>query len=574
MSRIALEEQLESYFINYVEARPDKYEIHPRVYDWQEDTRHQRASLARLYGLFGGVFAALFIIALCNSVTFILLRTSGRGQEILIRISMGATRRQLFQQFLAEGMFLVFLSFLFGVLTMTGLIEGLKTFLPNLLPVSAHSVYNLATVLLMLGMSGILLLLFAILPVIWTRRLELGEITRAGRGVSRKLRALPLLGGAQVAITAILVVFAFLFIYSANRVKNLDPGYRTNKTLVFFYDFRLRDLDVNGGNNLRREIETVVEAMPQIERASTGALNFLRFQQTISFLNEGETRQDQKGGNKTACVFMVGPGFLEVMGIPLLRGRGFEESDRPESKRVVLVSETLANQYFPEDDVLGERIHLMRENRPLNEIVGVFRDIHVSPEKSTYPVIFVSMYQHDYTHGTVTAQVRGDVETARHDLLKKLDTAFPSLGIDRVRSGRELIGRSTRGLQSGALLVSAAGVNALFLSLAGLLVVFSFGALLRRKDFAIRLAVGATPFQVFRNAFCRFEMVSLVGLVLGILIALCLTPLVEDSLIRVDPRDPRVFMIALLLVFFSCSVIALGVAWRTLYINPAQELQG
>jgi len=422
--------------------------------------------------------------------------------------------------------------------------------------------------------SLILILVIAVVPILWMRHQHLGNISRSGRGASRKNPLLGILASLQVAISTILVIFSFLFVRAAVNVANLDPGYETDGLLTFTFGFRHMGWPIDRNPVFRRQLNEDLEALPEIDMAATGLLNFLQMTGTLNMLYEDEVLENIKSEHKLVRNFFIGPGFLNVMNIPLLKGREIMYTDQLDREIVVLVNQEFMDRYFPdEEDALNVRFRCYDQNSDLLKVVGIIPNFCITPDIQEYPVLLYSFNQHTYPGGSITAHVNGPVEKAKLAVEALLSDKYGFLGVPHVNIAEDLIRANTADLRSGAILVSVSGIMAMILSIGGLFIVFSYSAVLRQCDFAIRMALGASPRQITFLAFRRFGTICLSGLVIGLLTAYFLTPLSRESLSTVSPHDPMAYGLAAFVIISSVTSISLAVSLRFLHLNPATELQ-
>jgi len=317
-----------------------------------------------------------------------------------------------------------------------------------------------------------------------------------------------------------------------------------------------------------------LEALPEISIAARGRMNCLEEIRPVPIQFEEEIRDDLNDGDvKLVGRYMVGPGFLDVVGIPLLKGRDFEYGDGLDTDPVVLVNQALLETYFSNEDPLTVRFHAYRSSNPLSTVIGVVPDILVTPEIRSYPVIFMNSNQRSMTSCEITARATVSEGLAKRAVEKMLNEKYGFLVIYRVSTYSELIADSTARLHSSAIMVTTAGLMALVMSIGGLFVVFSYSAVLYQHDFSIRMALGASPRHIVLLAFRRFGTICLAGLLVGIGCALFLTPLTRESLSTLPPRDPLTYAISILLVLITVTLISLTVSLRFLRLEPARELQ-
>ena len=565
--RNVLQSRLEAYWVGYLSRNPEAHPFTPNTYNWRANMFNRRGDLLQLLRLYGAVVGALFFIAIANAIILILLRTAWRASEILTKISLGAARSHLLRDFAIEGALICVLALGVAASVCWGLLWAAATFLPDVVPSYGLHTWGTPMWVFLVVTFALQCLLFTAVPTMWIRGMNPADITREGRGTTRRIRALPVLAVVQVAVTTILVVISVHFVLSSHRIANFDPGYRTDGIVTFTYGLRHLNLESEERGAVNRSIESAVEGLPEVEAVARGWLGYLGQPATGDVYFEEDLAEGGILPVNNVYRIRAGPGFLALIGIPVLKGRDFDFADGESNELVAMVTQSFADQYYPGEDPVGKRFRILGQDRPFTTIVGVAADFHTFPFDDQPPVII-----HYAWGGMVVAKVLGSMDSARRSVDRMLADQFGHVGIPPVSSVEDLIYENTKDTHVAARIVTMIAGLAVLLSLFGLYVVFSFSTTLLRRDYAIRMALGATTRQIAGFAGVRFAAICVLGLVIGVVATILISPYVGVVLGKEMPNEPIGYALALLLVALFGATVSVTSALRTRRIDPATEL--
>jgi len=538
----------------------------------REEFSYQTKLLMAVTGL-------LLLIVCANVASLLLVRGSARRKEIAIRLCIGAARARLVRQFLTESLLLAFAGGALGLLISLWAKDLLATFytigyssLQRYYDLSLSSrglIYALALTLF----TG---LLFGLLPAVQSTRQDLVRALK-DEGISssprqNRLRSALVVG--QLALSLSLLVVAGLLVRSESHVRggeNFDPQH------VAALRLRPALLNYNAekAQVFTREVVSRLEAVPGVQSVSLAKGQGLAWQSGGSVRVRLPEDAPQPLEDQLRVEYHeVAPRFCETLKIPVLRGREFNDGDRPGGARVAVINETLARRLWPEVDALERTLIL--DDKPYR-VVGVSKDAHlVSAIESQVPFLYLPYWQNNIrpqVDSRFLVRVAGDPQK----MLPVLRRAVVAVDPDVPISEDVPLTQQVNAVYMPVLLTSAvltyAGLLALFLSMLGLYGVLAFTVGQRTREIGIRMALGAERLDVLRLIVTQGLRLALAGVGIGLLASFFATRLVKSLLYGVSATDPMTFaLIAGLLL-----VVALLACWlparRATRVDPMIALR-
>ncbi len=524
-------------------------------------------------------FGLILMIGCANVANLLLARAVSRQREIGVRLSLGASRPRIVRQLLTESLLLALAAAALGYVVSRVVIEAtIQAVMTTMAPELVETV-NLAApaadwrvALFLLGGAVISTVFFGLAPALQATRLELvrtirGEMMRD----ARPSRARNVLIGIQVTASALLLICSAVFLRSALDASTVDPGMRTSDTVIVEVNDRVRDAIVQA-----------VETEPSIAAVSASWPDTLSPPRAA--LAESEHTKS------TVAYRFASPEFFSVLGIDILRGRGFTHSERTANAAVVIVAESVARRLWPGNDAVGKILQLepnpdpatRRENEPLLStraftVVGVARDVRglrMAPYKEADVYLPTDARE---TRTTLTVRVHGDPDVARPAILERLTAIDPNMG--QVITMKTVARIETYFLQVAFWLTLVLGGLALVLTLSGLFSVLSYLVEQRTKEIGVRMALGATAPAVGGLVLSQLLGPVGVGLVAGCGLAAALGILLMSSPAAaqigeiVHVFDPVAYAAGLALIVAACAPAALIPALRAARIEPSRSLR-
>jgi predicted permease len=501
-----------------------------------------------------GVVGLVLLIACANVANLLLARATARQREIAIRLSQGARRGRLVRQLMTESLLLALLGGGGGLLLMAWASHALLVFLPSLpFPV---------TVALDLGIDGRVLafalaitlatgLLFGLAPALQSSRPRLvaalkGEAAAAGLGGRRHGMGLRgTLVAGQVALSLLALVAAGLFLRSLAAASRMDPGYDTAHLLSFSFDVGLYGLDQGRGEQLFRAVREQAGALPGVAGVALAQAAPLQGSVLRSVFLEGTEAPGGGGAGGSNGLLVqvnsVDPSFFRTVGVPIVEGRGFAESDRAGSAGVAVVNRTMAEKFWPHHSALGKRFHF--HGKPAVEVVGVARDAkYNSVSEDPQPYVYQPLAQSYTTAVTLVARTAGDPLAALPAIERQVRALAPGMPLVGAGTLAQQLVASLWAPRFAASMLALFGALALGLATVGIYGVMSFSVAQRSRDIGIRMALGARRGAVLGMVLRQGMTLVALGLAAGVALALAASRLAANLLIGISPTDPVAFL--------------------------------
>ena len=535
-----------------------------------------------LYILSGAVGCVL-LIASANMANLLLARATVRSKEIALRSALGASRGRIIRQLLLESVVLAAVGGFFGLLVAAWGTDVLVSLVPQNIPRIAEIRLDGAVLGFTLLVSLATGVLFGLAPAFQASRLDLrSSLNEGGRGTGAGSARHRLRNGlvvAEVALALLLLTGAGLLLQSFARLSRVDPGIRTER--LFTASITLPDPAYPRAENVAQFFNTLLprlNAIPGVQSASSiFPLPLSGSNVTTSF--DIEERPMPEGQQPDSPARVIGLDYFKTMGIPLIRGRLFDESDQRTSKQVVIVNQKFADKFFPGQEVIGKRIKpgwsVEKDEPQMREVIGVVGNVkHASLRREETPEMYLSGNQ--LPIGVASLVVRtatsdpASITAAVRAELARTDANVP---LTKVRIFEDYVARSLARPRFNALLLSIFAGVALLLTAIGIYGVMAYSVAQRRHEIGVRIALGAQKLDVLRLVVGGGMKLTAAGVVIGLGAAFALTRLLETLLFGVKPFD--VFTLGS--VAFLLSLIALLACWvparRAAAVNPIIALR-
>jgi putative ABC transport system permease protein len=449
------------------------------------------------------------------------------------------------------------------------------------IPRATHVSLDWRVLLYTFGISVFTGVLFGLAPAFHSSRTGLSETLKEGRGAGAGASKNRLRAGlvvSEVAIAVVLLVGAGLLIKSLWRLHTVNPGLDPSNILTF--NVALPEVKYPSEkqalffNNLKKQLESV----PGVQSVSSVyplPLSGDRF--SISFEIDG--RPVAKKDQPSADFFNVDPGYFRTMGIPLLKGRDFEDRDQHKSPQVIIVSETFVRQNFPGEDVIGKRIKpgistFEDEETPWREIVGVVGDVkNRALNTEPRPVYYVPQAQLPFNQMVMVLKTNGDPHSFVKAATKEVGTLDGDLAVFGVKTMEEYISRSVSTPRFNTTLLSIFAAVALVLTVVGLYGVMSYAVAQRTNEIGIRLALGAQTKDVLSLIIGQGLRLVLIGIAGGLLGAFALMNLMSSLLFGVTAKDPMTFIVVSVVLAVIALLACYVPARRATRVDPLEALR-
>ena len=509
----------------------------------QGDTVMRRQYEKALY-LLMGVAGFVLLIACANLASLLAAKAATRQREIAIRLAMGSSRARLIQQLLTESLWLAMAGGVAGIFVAIAMVKGLLAFLPENPTGYAISAFPNATVLwFAFGVSLITGVFFGLAPALQAAHPDITGVLKAqaasvtGGGTTVLFRKV--LVATQIGLSLILLIGASLFIRSLAKLRSLNPGFQTHNVLQFEVGLDSIGYDLPRAHTFYRQLESRLRHLPGVQAAAVAdnpVLNRSDWENSITIA--GRVNQP---GEKASYINAVSPGYFGTLGIHLLAGRGFRESDTAKMPKVVVVNESFARHYFGEKSAVGRRIGRGSDpGTPTDlEIVGVVNDTDYDDlvEKAPRQVFLCAAQNYEF-NTTVYLNAKGDAQNVLRSARRMVHEMEPKAPILEMKTMDDQLEESLVTERMITSLSTGFSLLATALSILGLYGVMAYMVTQRAREIGIRMALGALPGGVIWLVMREVVVLVAVGVLAAVPLALGLGRFVRSELYGVQPADP------------------------------------
>jgi predicted permease len=525
-----------------------------------------------------GAVGLVLLIACANVASLMLARATGRAKEIAIRSALGAGRGALIRQLLAESLILAGCGAALGILLARGGVAWLvKMDSGNNLPGFQPIRVNLEVLAFTLSVSVLAGIAFGLAPALRFSRPNLNSVLRDSgwgtTGGAQRHRTRSLLVAAQMAFSIVLLIGAALLVESFRNLQNVNPGFNPHQTLTMNVSLPpARYPDGAHRSQFFREVVQRLAALPGVRSANASVSLPLGFRILSPVLADGQAMVPI--GQRPLAVWNgVTPGYFRTFGVPLLRGRDFTWADDEKAPRVIVVSQSLASRFWPNENPLGKHLTFTRFQVPF-EIVGVAGNTRNNGLQSDPGMVLFTSYA-QWTFPAMALSLRTQRDPRQ---LAKIGPA-QVLAVDRdqpvttVRTVDELMGTALSQPRQTMYLIAGFAIVSLLLAVTGLYGAIAYSVAQRTVEIGIRQAIGAQPGDILRLVIFQGIRLAAVGIVAGSIAAAGITRLISTLLFRVNATDPATFAV-IPVVFLAVALAASFVpAWRATRIDPLEALR-
>ncbi len=542
-----------------------------------------------------GAVCLVLLIASANVANLLLVRATGRRREIAIRLAVGAGRGRIVRQLLTESMVLSVAGAALGLgLGMAG-IRGLLATNPGNIPrIGPHGVLVtmdwrvLGFTILVALATG---LLFGLFPAFQASRTDLNTSLKESSGRSgtgaHSNRTRSLLVTSEISLALILLIGSALLIRTFVALRDVNPGLNPHNVLTMRMSLSGPRFERSAQvSNLIRDGVQRLDALPGVTRAAATYAVPLETMFGVPFNIVGRTptsgRYDGRGW------VAVSPGYFDVLRIPVLRGRGFNDRDDGAGAGVAIINEALARKFWPKGEPIGERLILGKGygpefEEPARQIVGVIGDVrNFGVSNEPFPAVYIPLAQ--VTDGLTAlasrasslvwmVRTQGAPSQLSASIQNQLQQASGGMPVASIRTMDEVISQSTASQDFNALLMSIFGCAAILLAAIGVYGLMAYSVAQRTQEIGIRLALGAETASIRNMVIVQGMRLAVIGIAIGVAASFGLTRLLATFLFGVRPLDPLVFSVAPAML----GAIALFAVWlparRATRIDPTIALR-
>jgi putative ABC transport system permease protein len=511
-----------------------------------------------------GAVGFVLLIACVNVANLLLARDAGRQKELAVRVALGASRWRLMRQCLTESVLLALLGGGVGLLLALSSLDALLHISPVDLPRLATVKVDRVAIVFTFALSALTGVIFGVIPALQASKLDLNRALKEGSRSATESRRRHRLRGvlvvAEVALSLVLLAGAGLLIKSFWRLTSVDVGLNTHNVLTAYLSVpSYKYPDVNRERVFYQQTLERMRHLPGVESAAVANLFPLSGSVTSSFTIED--RPELAGDHAPeARLGFISEDYFRTMGISIVRGRDFNERDTRDAPPVVIINQTLARRFWPDEDPIGKRINTHKQ---VCEIIGVSGEVkQAGLDKPSEPEIFVPYQQAPYLFLQLAVRTTGDplkmVAAIKHEV-QAVDKDQPLTGI---KTMDQYLSESVANPRFQSRVLGLFAAIALLLAAAGLYGVMSYSVAQRTREIGVRVALGAQLRDVLKLMVWQGLKLTLVGVAIGLVSAIALTRLLADLLFGVSATDPATFV--------AISVMLTGVALLACYL-PARR---
>jgi len=525
-----------------------------------------------------GAVAFVLLIACVNVANLLLARSTARTREFAIRAALGAGKRRLVAQILTESVLVALAGGGLGLLFAHWGTQAALGALPAELPRAAEIQLDSHVLFFTLAISLLAGILFGLAPALKTAHLRLNDtLKESGRGTSgTRLRTQSVFVVVEMALALVLLAGAGLMVRTVARLWNVNPGFEAKNVLTFSVAFppAMTTATLDATRAAVREIDEKLSSIPGMQAVAQTweGIPLIRDDEQLFWLDT-QPKPSNTNEMNWSIHYVVGPGYLDTMGIPLVRGRFFTAQDNEHSPLVVVIDDVFARKFFGNQNPVGKGIVLNSTGKRA-EIVGVVGHVNQwgldsDATQSLRAQLYVPCMQmpDDYIAGVrngLNMVVRSNLPVPA--LLDSMRRVSQQMSKDQVIFGAQtmdqIISDSLAARRFSMILFGAFAALALALASVGIYGVISYLVSQRTQEIGIRLALGARRADVLRLVLTQGTKMAGLGVLIGLAASLLLTRLMAKMLYGVSPSDP--------LTFFAVAAILTLVALAASYI-PARR---
>jgi len=537
--------------------------------------------------------AVVLLIGCVNVANLLLARASARTHEMAIRRALGAGQNRLTRQLLTESLLLSLLGGIAGIGTLFLAQESLLRLVPETLPRLNQISISWSVLIFALLTSMLSGIIFGLAPALHASRLDLIHVLnqegRASTGSGERVQTRRVLVVTEFALSLVLMISAGLLLHSFWDLLNVQLGF--NPQSVMSVRTRMpypNDVKIDKYATAAQEAPFIRELLRRcrslsgVEEAALGDPASIPLDQSQRELNglEGKfflTFDGQRAQPEAPSMVersRVTPEYFHLVGIPLRRGRLFNEFDEDTSPQVAVVNEAFARVYWPNEDAIGKRFKSTRPNSPWVTVVGVIANARTqSLAQSDVPQLYLNVYQNPAKHLAIFLRGHLDIASIADQVREQVQTLDPTLPVFGAQTLRATVSEFLSQRRFSMEMVGAFALTALLLAALGIYGVISYLVSERTHEIGIRLALGAQRSNILRIILHQGLTLAFAGALVGLVCALIVSHLMASLLYGVRPTDPLTFA-SVALLFLAVALFACYLpARRAMRVDPMIALR-
>jgi len=524
------------------------------------------------------VTGVVLLIACANIANLLLARGANRAMEMAVRLSLGATRKQLLTQLLTESMVLAMIGGIASIVVAHWTLNGITALLPDEVITTMEFKLSGIAIVFALAVSVVTGVLFGMFPALQSTRPDLVSALRnnsgklsGGRAAARFRTSLVT---TQIALSMALLMFAGLFIKSLANVSRVDLGLDIDNIVTFSISPVRNGYDSTRSKALFARVEEELAGLPGVTAITAGRVPLLAGNNwgnsvRVQGFQDGPDVDDESRFN------MIGPGYFKTFGVTLLAGREFTLADDHGRPKVVIVNESFAKKFGLGRDAVGKRMATSDTGALDMEIVGLVQDAKYSSVKDSIPPQFFNPYRQEGNVGRMNFYVKtsGDptqLLRAIPPVMKRLDANLP---IEELKTMPQQVRENTFLDRMISILSASFAFVATVLAAIGLYGVLAYSVAQRTREIGVRMALGASGGNVRAMVLRQVAIMTVIGGVVGLAGAIALGRGAKSLLYQLQSHDPLVMMAASALLALVALAAGYLPALRASKVDPMQALR-
>jgi predicted permease len=517
----------------------------------------------------------LLLIACANVANLLLTHAAGREREMAVRSALGARRGRIVRQFLTEALILSFAGGALGILMSVFGIRWLVSLMPSWFPRVNEIGLDARALTFTVAIVIVSAVLVGVAPAIQGARGSTAEsLKEGGRGTAaRGTRLRKALVVGEISLALALLVSSALLVQAFINVRLADRGFDESDLLAFRIALPREEYpDTSSVVVFHEELTQRLASLPGV--TGVGATTILPSQGrsgTYYSLPTDDIVTDQD--RKVTDWLDITPGYFDAMDVAIVRGRGFEDSDRPGNRDVIVINEALADRHWPDEDPVGREIVFSGRT---SSIVGIAANTGVSgpsPGGAERPMVYFPAYQDDDRNLGYLVESDMPPESLIESVRAEVKAVDPNIPAYSIRPLEEIIDESLGGDTIMAKIMSAVAAIALALALAGVYGVMGYSVAQRRRELGIRLALGAQNGDVIRMILRQGAILAAIGTIIGLGLAFGVARGVSFFLYGVSAFEPATYATMATALLIAALVATLFPARRATRVDPVEALR-
>jgi putative ABC transport system permease protein len=534
-----------------------------------------------------GAVGFLLLIACVNVANLLFARGTSRQREVAVRSALGASRARVFSQLLTESLILAVVGGAAGILLAVTIVRLIGAVMPpvgTMIPSEADIRLSVPVLIFTIAVTGLAGFLFGSAPAWQATKVDLNEVLKMGGrsgsgGTKRNARRALVIVEFALALT--LLASGGLALQSFWNLNQIDLGIRPENVLAFNLPVPAQRL--KGPDQMRsyyRQMLEKIRAVPGVRNATVmsgmpagGPGSSARF----SIVGQPPANPNER---PSSGLQMVTAGYVDTLGIRVIKGRAIDEHDTDTSARVALVNENFVNRFLPGVDPIGQRI-VLNDSRtgapqttpPDFQIVGVFHNLRGAGMREDYPEINVPFWQNPRPRLSIAVKTDGDPKTFLRSIGAAVNSVDPDMPLGGAKTVDEIISDSLAIPRFSVVLFASFGALGLLLAAVGIYGVMAFGVAQRTHEFGVRIALGAQRSRVIGLVLKEGASLAVIGGLIGLLGAYLVRRAMQITLFGVPAVDVRAFGAMFVLLLVAALAACLIPALRASRIEPLEALR-